>query len=334
MPTNNVQGASKVFNTPNFSGMLYSATPIETPFLSLIGGMGGANARTTTNFEFPVGSLYDGETASQPDISEDASMTAPAPYTIVRSQEVNVTQTHQETVEVSYDKMANVGRLSGINTAGQQNNVNDELNFQIARKMEKIARDVEFSFLNGEFVKSDTSNVANKTRGMISASGTQKDAGSADLSYELIMDAMEEAWNNGATFTNFYFFTNGTQKRKLTAIFQELKGFVLPATRNVGGINITSFETDFGNVNIVLDKFMPKNTILGADLSVIVPVEQIVPGKGNFFLETLSKNGASERRQIYGKIGLDYGANFRHLVIKNLNAPTARATTRRASKES
>lgn len=334
MATDNAQVASKVFNTPNFSGMLYSAAPIETPFLSLIGGIGGVNAKITTNFEFAVGSIYDGETATQPSISEDDSMTAPVPYTVVRTQEVNVTQTHQETVEVTYDKMANVGRMSGINTAGQENNVNDELNFQIARKMEKIARDVEFSFLNGEFAKATASNVANKTRGMISAAGTQKDASNTELSYELIMDAMEEAWNNGATFTNFYFFTNGTQKRKLTSIFQELKGFVLPATRNVGGINITSFETDFGNVNIVLDKFMPKNTILGADLSVIVPVEQIVPGKGNFFLETLSKDGASERRQIYGKIGLDYGANFRHLVIKNLNIPAARATTRRASKES
>lgn len=314
----NISEISKVFNTPNYSGMLYTSSPIETPFLTLIGGMGGARARQTSNFEFTTGSLYEHDEATQPNISEDASLTAPAVKTFIRNQETNVTQIHHETIEVTYPKQANGGRLSGVNTAGQQNNVADELNWQIARKMEKIARDVEFSFLQGTFNKTSGSSTANKTRGMIAAAGTEIDASGEILTYDILSEAMEKSWEAGAMFRNYYFFVNGTQKRVLTSIFQNMKGFILPASRNEGGVNITSFETDFGMVNIVLDKFMPKNTILGADISVIAPVEQNTPGKGNFFLEDLAKTGAADKKQIFGMIGLDHGPGFMHLVIKNL----------------
>lgn len=314
----NVTETAQVFNTPNFSGQLYTASPIETPFLTLIGGMGGARALQTANFEFPTCSLYEHGTASQPAISEAASLTAPSPYTYVRTQEMNVTQIHHETISISYDKQANMGRLSGINSSGQQNNVQSEIDFQTQRKMEKIARDVEFSFLNGVYQTTSSSATARKTRGMLTAAGTQFDAQAADLTKKMIDDIMREAWSNGAIFKDFYFFVNGSLKQKLTALFNSMTGFILPATRNEGGINITSFENDFGKVNIVLNKFMPKTAILGADLSVVAPVEQITPGKGNFFREELAKKGAAEEYQIFGEIGLDHGPGFMHLAITNL----------------
>lgn len=314
----NISGISKVFNTPNYSGMLYTASPIETPFLTLIGGIGGTKALKTRNFEFATCSLYKHDAAKQPNVSEDASLTAPTAQTFVRSQETNVTQIHHETIEVTYAKQANGGRLSGINTAGQMNNVQDEVDWQAAKAMEKIARDVEYSFLQGTFNKSTTSNAANQTRGMIEAAGTQIDASGEVLTYEMVEDAMQKSWNAGAIFKDFIFFVNGTQKRLLTSIFRKMQGFTLPATRSEGGVNITEFETNFAKVKVVLDKFMPENTILGADISVIAPVEQNTEGKGNFFLEDLAKTGAAYRKQIFGMIGLDHGPGFMHLVIKNL----------------
>jgi len=47
-------------------------------------------------------------------------------------------------------------------------------------------------------------------------------------------------------------------------------------------------------------------------------VWQIVPGKGNFFYEPLARTGAAETGQIFGKFGLDYGADFYHGTITNL----------------
>lgn len=314
----NTTETAKVFNCPNYAGTLYSATPTQTPFLTLIGGIGGSKALKTTNFKFPTCSLYEHPDASQPAISEDASLTAPTPYTYVRTQEENITQIFHETISVSYDKMANGGRLSGINTAGTSNNVPSELDFQTARTLEKIARDIEYTFLNGIYQDSSASNTARKTRGMLAAAGTQLDAKTAALSKQMIDDIMREAWSANAQFNDFYLFMNGTQKQRLSAIYSSITGFALPATRTESGVNITTIETDFGVVKIVLDRFMPDSAILGADLSVIAPVEQETPSKGNFFREALSKKGAAEEYQIFGEIGLDHGPSFMHFAITNL----------------
>lgn len=51
-----------------------------------------------------------------------------------------------------------------------------------------------------------------------------------------------------------------------------------------------------------------------------------LPGKGNFFLEPLSKTGAADKYQIYGQLGLDYGAEWYHGKLTGLGttftAPT------------
>jgi len=106
-------------------------------------------------------------TADQPAITETASLTAPAAVGYVRDQQTNVTQIFQEKVSVSYVKTSNPGRLLGLNTANQDDNVISEKDFQIARALEKIARDVEYCCINGVYALSTSAAVANKTRGLI-----------------------------------------------------------------------------------------------------------------------------------------------------------------------
>ena len=57
---------------------------------------------------------------------------------------------------------------------------------------------------------------------------------------------------------------------------------------------------------------MPQNTGLLFNPAAVHPVEQITPGKGNFFLEPLAKTGAAEKYQLFGQIGLDYGFEKLH----------------------
>jgi hypothetical protein len=58
--------------------------------------------------------------------------------------------------------------------------------------------------------------------------------------------------------------------------------------------------------------------LLIADLAVCSPVFLPVPEKGVLFYEELSKTGASEKGQIYGQIGLDYGPEEYHGTITSL----------------
>jgi hypothetical protein len=120
-------------------------------------------------------------------------------------------------------------------------------------------------------------------------------------------------FNNGAYFKNMVLLCGGFQKQKISDIY----GYA-PTDRNVGGVNVKQIETDFGNIGIQLDRFMPAGTILIADMSAIAPVFQPVPNKGNLFYEELSKSGASEDGQIFGQMGLGHGAQFLHGTITGL----------------
>ena len=310
----NISATGTVFNLPNFAGQLYSATPSVTPFLNLI----REKAVKTDNFQFSTGVEYSHEAASQPAISENASLTAPTAVSYVRSQNTNVTQIFHEKVSVTYAKQSSGGRLSGVSSSLEGNCAPNELDFQTARAIEKIARDVEYTFINGVYQLAANSSQANKTRGMLAAAGTVIDCENAALTQTFLNAAFKTAFDAGADFTDMVLICNSSIKQYLSTIYASQAGFNLPDSRNTGGVNLTSIETDFGPVRILIDRFMPAGVLLGADISCIRPVEQDVLDKGNFFREPLSKTGAAEEYQIFGQIGLDHGPAWKHFKIVNI----------------
>lgn len=310
----NVSGQGTTWNLPNYAGDLFTADAINTPILTAIGGLTGGVQ--TNDFEFATDSQYSMPSAAQPAITETASLTAPTATGFVRTQNTNVTQIFQEKVSISYEKLSNGGRMSGLNTVGQKNNAPSEKDFQIARTLEKIARDIEFTIINGVYGKATTAAIANKTRGLIELCATANNvnnATAAALTKPMLQALLKEMFDNGAIFSNTVLWTNSWQKQIITALYS-----IAPSDRNIGGTNIQQIETDFGNIGIALNRFMPQSAILAAEMSVIAPVFQPVPQKGNFFYEELSKVGASEDGQIYGKFGLDHGPAFMHGTITGL----------------
>lgn len=314
----NVTGIGTTWNLPNYAGELFTADPTQTPLLSMIGGLTGG--KQTDNFEFPTAVLFDYPEATQPSISESDSATAPAASAIGRNQESNVVQIHQEVIDLTYAKLSNGGRMSGINTAGQTANPADEKAWQIQQKLIKIARDVEYSFINGTFQKATSATVANKTRGMLELAATAStvDASSSALTVDMIKALMLQMADNGAYFNNMILFAGAKQKQVITSLYEKQLGYNQGAARNVGGMNVTEIETDFCKLGIVWDRFMPDDSILIADVAHIAPVFQAVPGKGVLFEEELAKVGASDRIQIYGQIGLAHGPAFLHGSITGL----------------
>ena len=122
----------------------------------------------------------------------------------------------------------------------------------------------------------------------------------------------------GAYFNNMVMLVGAKQKQALSAIYASQFGANLPATRNVGGVNITEIETDFFKCGVVWNRFVPADAILLVDVAHLAPVFQAVPGKGVLFEEELAKTGASDKIQIYGQIGLAHGAAFLHGAITGL----------------
>ena len=298
-----------IFTLPNYSGELFTADATNTPLLSMTGGMTGG--KRTSNWEFAVSSDYDLAAASQPAISETASKTAPAASNVARTQQTNVCQIHQYAIDLTYHKQGNKGRMSGINTAGQANSANDEYAFQVARKLETAARDIEYSFIQGSYALAGNAGVANKTRGLVEvcqiAGGTNLDGLGAALDLAKMNLLFQTMYDNGASFTNVVLYVGSKIKTKVSTIY----GYA-PTDRNVGGVNIKQLETDFGNIGIVLSRFAPADTVLAVEASQVSPVFLDIPNKGHFFVEPLAKTGAADQWQLYGEVGLDYGAWYSH----------------------
>lgn len=317
MPTN-VTGLGTTWNLPNYAGELFTSDPKQTPLLSMIGGLTGG--KMTDNFEFPTAIQFNQPDPAQPGISEQASTTAPAASHIVRAQETNVVQIHQEVIDLTYAKQSNAGRMSGLNTAGQAPNPAEEKAWQIEQRLKKIARDVEYSFISGTYQKATKADEANKTRGLLELAATSSTIAAADavLTTAMIKNLMLQMAENGAYFDNMIMFCGSYQKQVVTTLYESQLGYNAAAPRNVGGMNVTEIETDFCKLGIVWSRFMPTDSLLIADVSYIAPVFQAVPGKGVLFEEPLAKVGASDRIQIYGQLGLAHGPAFLHGSITGL----------------
>ena len=319
-----IVGQGDTFGLPNFVGELFLVSPSDTPFLTAIGGLTGGESIQAKLFEWETydlrvpGATGDGGTytaVAGRQAVEGAN--APDAQARVRAYAHNVVEIHQEAVEVSYTKQAAIGQLSPSVLAQGTNPVTDEMGFQVKASLLQIARDLEYNFLNGVIAEPATNATPRKTNGLINAITTNVvDLSAGDLTVAAFLDAMQLAWENGGlqegeTRTAIL---NATLKRAVTTLFIKDQNF-RQMDRNVGGVNLTTIETDFGDLNLLLDRYMPVDKVVLASLEDISPVFLLIPGKGFLFAEPLAKNGSADRTQIYGEVGLKYGNEKKHAKI-------------------
>lgn len=311
------EGTATSFRVLNYSGLLFNKGNVRTPLSSII----GSKAKTTNHVEFVTGQEYaGGGNGSQPAISEDASLTAPAPTSATREQKTNVTQIFQETVKVSYGKMSNMGTLAGLNVANQQANPMSELDFQVGVKMQKVNRDIEFTFINGVYQKAASDAQANKTRGLVTAITTNVvPMASKPLGLWAIADGMKKVYDANAPVDRLALWCDAVTLFQVNADAVQNGLTIVPAAREINGIQLSKVVTPLGEVYLYLGECLPAGTALLLDLDVIAPVMQPVPGKGNFFLEPLAKTGAGEQYQLFGQIGLDYGPEWYHAKFTGIS---------------
>ena len=296
--------------------MLFNKGNTRTPFMSMISG----KTRYTNSVEFVLGQEYASEDGEIPNISETASLTAPNPSYITRSQNTNVTQIFQDAVAISYAKMSNMGSLSGANIAGQQANPMDELDIQVGNKMRKIARAIEKTFIQGTYNKATTDATVNKTRGMNEAIKTNViAASSAPLDIWIVNDLVQKIRDNGGDISNLVLWLDTVSLNQLNGSAVESGVEMGQAYSNEYGIQVRDLLLPIGKIRIALGEFIPAGTAFAFNFDAINPVEQPVPGKGNFFLEPLAKEGAGDKYQIFGQIGLDYGNELLHGKITGLS---------------
>ena len=201
--------------------------------------------------------------------------------------------------------------LSGANIAGQQANPLNELDFQVANKMKKMARSIEKTFIQGQYNKASTDEEVNKTRGMnqaivtnvISAeTGSGANKKNAPLDIWIVNDLVQKMRDNGADITNLVLWVDTVNLNQLNGSAVENGVEMGKAYESEYGIQVRDLLLPIGKIRVALGEFIPAGTVFAFNFDAIAPVEQLVPGKGNFFLEELAKIGAGTKYQIFGQI--------------------------------
>lgn len=318
-----ITGQGTTFNLPNFVGELFQITPSDTPFLSMIGGLTGGRPADATLFQWSAYDLRAGDATRQ--ALEGAN--APTAEARVRTAISNVVEIHHEAVEISYTKQAATGQYdsTGSNHPGSvglngSNAVTDEYAWQVTQALKSIALDVEKSFISGTFNNPATNATARRTAGILSVISTNSvDGAGLPVSEDNILDLMQAIWESGGISEQetATLMCNAYQKRALTQIFITEKNYQ-ELSRNVAGVSVSTIETDFGRLNLLLNRHMPVDDIVVISMDECAPRFLPIPGKGFLFEEPLAKVGAAERSQIYGEIGLEYGLESHHGKIHDL----------------
>lgn len=324
IPSTPVTGAIDSYDLPNYVGELFNLMPNSTPFLSMAGGLNGGRTVKSREFTWQV---TDGEASTAGNtVVENADPTASA----TPAQQVkNVVEIHQEAVEFGYTAQAVIEQLAadGADILGEQPR-KDPFQEEIDKKVGKIARDVERSFLSGSLVNPANNATARETQGILGAISTHTinyttGVGGKGSAYTSLRECLNDLLVGMFEPTNeaevapasedgmFVAFMGAAVK--VTASNEWFNDLTLaPRDRSIAGVNIQTIHTDLAEIHIVLDRYMPAGTLLLADMRVVKPVLLPIPGKGSFFIEPLAKTGSTDKAQIYGEIGLQYGPESFH----------------------
>lgn len=317
MPT--ITDLATTYNLPQYAGPIMMGTSTDTPFLDAIGGLAFEDADllvASVIFQWGVEEL---PAASQPAVLEGAD----ASYGEVSgSGPFNVVQIFQEAVNVSYSRQGSYGQTAAVGgvATGQQAMIRDILGHQIGLKLPKMRRDINYSFVAGTYQLPANNLSARKTRGIIAATTTNVTAaGGAALTEDMTLDMIQSVFGSRGVVQAWEptLMVGATQKRALTDLFVRNARFQ-QVSRRVGGANVQAIETDFGIINVMLERVVPADTVQFCHLRLCRPRFMPVPSKGVFFGEPLAKTGASDKYQLYGEAGLEYGDEGYHGKIVGL----------------
>lgn len=156
----------------------------------------------------------------------------------------------------------------------------------------------------------------------ITVDGTVTWSEGVTLTKAMIDSLLQSAYDNGGLMESETrtLLVPSSQKLAVTAAYTAAGYVQKQLDGNVGGVNVNRIDSDFGSLNVMVDRHMPQDTIAAVSLEDCAPVFLEVPGKGHFFEEPLAKTGATDRNQLYGEVGLDYGNQLKHAKLTGLKA--------------
>jgi len=203
---------------------------------------------------------------------------------------INSTRTMLSNVCQIIEKVTSV---SGTVRALAAQGIGDEFQAEVQDRLAELKRDIEYYIING--VKAlESGSTPRQMNGLLNLINSNNVIDLADetsnpgiLTENHLLDMLQKSWAKGASGT-FYAFLNATEKRIVNNLLKNGSNtrLIAEAGDNVMGIKVSRVDSDFGEINFVLNRHMPQGTIMAVDLDYVEIAELRPP-----FYEDLAKTG-------------------------------------------
>lgn len=209
-----------------------------------------------------------------------------------------------------------VTQVSGTVQALNPKGVGKSFEAEVSDRLVETKRDLEWYFLNGVRAEEDES-TPRQMNGLVNLVNNDNviDA-TAGLTEILMLDAMQKMWDHGSQ-GEYYTFVNAGVKRQLNELFkngQNVRINIANGIAQVQGVTVQRVESDFGVLNLVLNRHMDPNTMLILDLDQV----QIAELRGTFF-ELLPKGGDYLRGHILNESTIKLLNSYSGAKLININ---------------
>lgn len=247
-------------------------SPTDTPLTTLLMGRGAVVPATDITVTWRERKLNETRGTLKLEGAE-----AGDPIKSSRSTLSNLCQIIEKVTQVS-------GTAQALNPKG----IGKSFETEIADRLIETKRDLEWYFLNGtKAAGSET--VPRQMNGLVNLVNANNVVDATEgLTEVLMLDAMQKMWDHGSKGEYFTFVNAGT-KRIINSLIKadgNIRINTEQGLNQVLGITVQKIESDFGTLNLVLDRHMDANTMLILDLDQV----EIAELRGTFF-EMLPKNG-------------------------------------------
>jgi len=309
-PTNTFATNDMVGVREDLSDVIYNVSPVDVPFLSSARHM----EATSTKHEWQTDSLA--AAAANAVIEGDEATTDAGGAT---SRLFNYTQIS--------DKVARVtGTARAVKAAGRS----DEMDYQMMKKGKELKRDVEKSILDNKAQVAGNDSTARQTAGVptwiftnindasnaTAATGDGSDAhtdGTARaFTEDQLRNVLRLAFDEGGTPN---VLSVGAFNRQVASSFSQGRSNMQKAEDKVLHATFDVYESDFGELKIIPNRFQESRTALVLDMDNWGVA--FLPGR-NMITEELAKTGDTDRRQILCEYAVHAGQEKSGGIINDL----------------
>lgn len=218
----------------------------------------------------------------------------------------NICQIIEKVTQVS-------GTAQALNPAG----IGNSFDAEIADRLLETKRDLEWYFLNGTKAE-EADGTPRQMNGLINLVNTANVIdGTAGLTEDLLLDALQKMWDHGAQ-GEYFTFVNASVKRLINRLAKAGDNIrFVKGDEGIGkmfGVTYNRFESDFGILNMVLDRHTAANTLFAVDLEQV----EIAELRGTFY-EDLPKAGDYQKGHIINESTIKLLNSYAGAKIINLS---------------